>query len=48
VRKHNPDVHIVLISGQPTHRGRVPGAIFIDKPFAIENIERLVRRLLEP
>jgi CheY-like chemotaxis protein len=48
VRKHNPDVHIVLISGQPMYRGRVPGAIFIDKPFAIENIEPLVRRLLAP
>jgi DNA-binding response OmpR family regulator len=46
VRKDFPDVHVVLVSGEPKNRGLVSGVTFLDKPFAMESIERVVRQLL--
>ncbi len=46
VQTEFPDVQIVLVSGQPSNRTRVSGVTFLQKPFAMDSIEKLVRQLL--
>jgi DNA-binding response OmpR family regulator len=46
VRSQFPDVRILLMSGDPANRGRLPGITFVEKPSTLESIERLVRKLL--
>jgi CheY-like chemotaxis protein len=46
VQSNFPDVRIVMASAYPSNRSRVTGVAFIDKPFELDNIEKLVRSLL--
>ena len=46
VQANFPDVRIVVVSGAPSNKARVPGVVFVEKPFALDMIERLVRSLL--
>ena len=46
VQSNFPDVRIVMVSAYPSNRDRITGVAFLDKPFELDNIERVVRKLL--
>jgi DNA-binding NtrC family response regulator len=47
VQSNFPDVQIVVISGAPSNRTRISGVVFVEKPFALDNLVRLVRSLIK-
>jgi len=47
VQSNFPDVRIVMVSGAASNRTAITGVVFIAKPFAIDNIVRIVRNLIK-
>jgi DNA-binding NtrC family response regulator len=47
VQSNFPDVRIVLVSGAASNRSTTTGVVFIAKPFALDNIVRIVRSLIK-
>jgi DNA-binding NtrC family response regulator len=47
VQSNFPDVRIVMVSGAASNRTAITGVVFIEKPFAIDNIVRIVRNLIK-
>jgi CheY-like chemotaxis protein len=47
VQSNFPDVRIVMVSGAASNRTAITGVVFIEKPFALDNIVRIVRSLIK-
>jgi DNA-binding NtrC family response regulator len=41
-----PDVHVVLMSGELHSHVKLPGAAYLQKPFALDVVDKLIRQLL--
>lgn len=50
VRRTHPHLHLILTSGRWTHpSGEAPdGAVFLQKPYSLDAVVQLVRRLARP